>query len=142
MPQVIRCPHCSKGIQVPDNAGGKQLRCPLCSRMFIVGGQPAPAKEPVGAAAGGQGTAGPAAPPSRPPPAPRGGPPATPTECPACKSPLLPGAISCMDCGFLLQSDTAAQETEGAPNLCINPACGVANPPGETTCQRCSTPLP
>jgi len=25
MPQVIRCPHCTKAIQVPDNAGGKQV---------------------------------------------------------------------------------------------------------------------
>jgi tRNA A-37 threonylcarbamoyl transferase component Bud32 len=143
MPQVIRCPHCTKGVQVPDNAAGKQLRCPLCNRMFIVGGLPTPAKEPVGAAAAARGTPGPApTPPPRPaPPGPRAAP-STPTECPACKSPLLPGAISCMDCGFLLQSDTAVQETEGAPNLCINPACGVANPPGETTCQRCSTPLP
>src|SRR5262249_4815865 len=33
-------------------------------------------------------------------------------------------------------------EMEGPPNLCPNPACGVANPPGERNCQRCSTPLP
>jgi serine/threonine protein kinase len=48
-----------------------------------------------------------------------------------------------MDCGYLLQSDTgAAADAEGAPNLCVNPACGVANPPGERTCQRCGNPLP
>jgi serine/threonine protein kinase len=47
-----------------------------------------------------------------------------------------------MDCGYLIQSDAAAPEMEGAPNLCPNPACGVANPPGERYCQRCSTPLP
>jgi serine/threonine protein kinase len=46
-----------------------------------------------------------------------------------------------MDCGFLLQQDTAS-DSEGAPNLCINPACGVANPPTERYCQRCSNPLP
>ena len=67
----------------------------------------------------------------------------TPANCPACGSPLLPGAISCMDCGFLLQADGAAGEAEGpSPNICPNPACGVANPPGERNCQRCSTPLP
>ncbi len=32
-------------------------------------------------------------------------------------------------------------EMEGPPNLCPNPACGVANPPGERACQRCTTPL-
>jgi serine/threonine protein kinase len=47
-----------------------------------------------------------------------------------------------MDCGFLLQGDGAAAEPEGPPNLCTNPACGVANPPGERNCQRCGNPLP
>jgi serine/threonine protein kinase len=47
-----------------------------------------------------------------------------------------------MDCGFMLQADTGPSESEGAPNLCANPACGVANPPGERNCVRCSTPLP
>jgi serine/threonine protein kinase len=46
-----------------------------------------------------------------------------------------------MDCGYLIQAEGAAGE-EGAPNLCPNPACGVANAPGERYCQRCSTPLP
>jgi serine/threonine protein kinase len=46
-----------------------------------------------------------------------------------------------MDCGYLLQTESSV-EAEGAPNLCTNPACGVANPPGERYCQRCSTPLP
>src|SRR5262249_21930140 len=88
----------------------------------------------------------PAAPPPRP--TPRPSPPPTPipiaanpTECPACKAPLLPGAIACMDCGYLLQPDGAG-DAEGSPNLCSNPACGVANPSGERYCQRCSNPLP
>ena len=46
-----------------------------------------------------------------------------------------------MDCGFLIAGDMGAP-TEGPPNLCTNEACGVANPPGERTCQRCGTPLP
>jgi serine/threonine protein kinase len=54
---------------------------------------------------------------------------------------LLPGAIACMDCGYLLQAEGAG-DAEGAPTLCANPACGVANPPGERYCQRCSQPLP
>jgi serine/threonine-protein kinase len=46
-----------------------------------------------------------------------------------------------MDCGYLLQGESVA-EPEGPPNLCTNPACGVANPPGERNCQRCGSPLP
>jgi serine/threonine protein kinase len=46
-----------------------------------------------------------------------------------------------MDCGYLLQGATSG-ESEIQPCLCPNPACGVANPPGERTCQRCGTPLP
>jgi serine/threonine protein kinase len=47
-----------------------------------------------------------------------------------------------MDCGYMIQPPGAAAEQEGPPNLCTNPACGVANPPGEKNCQRCGTPLP
>ncbi len=48
-----------------------------------------------------------------------------------------------MDCGFLIQPDAAAVEADGVgPPLCPNPACGVANPPGERHCQRCGTPMP
>ena len=42
----------------------------------------------------------------------------------------------------MLQSDTGPAEPEGPPNLCANPACGVANPPGERNCQRCGNALP
>jgi serine/threonine protein kinase len=47
-----------------------------------------------------------------------------------------------MDCGFLLQNEGSSPDLDSPPNLCINPACGVANPPGERMCQRCSNPLP
>jgi serine/threonine protein kinase len=46
-----------------------------------------------------------------------------------------------MDCGYLIAADTSGADAEGAPNLCPNPACGVANPPGERYCQRCTSPL-
>jgi serine/threonine protein kinase len=46
-----------------------------------------------------------------------------------------------MECGYLVQTDAGAAE-EAPPSLCTNPACGVANPAGERTCQRCGTPLP
>ncbi|MCI0378017.1 MAG: protein kinase [Gemmataceae bacterium] len=141
MPQVLRCPHCQKSMQVPDNASGKTVRCPSCQKPFQVPGGVAP---PV------------AAPPvARPPaPSPTGNgarvqlvpatPPApvTPANCPACGATLLEGAVSCMDCGYLVQAEVAAAEAEGPPNLCANPACGVANPPGERNCQRCASPLP
>ena len=114
MPQVIRCPHCTKAMQVPDNAAGKQVRCPGCSRLFLVS-SPALAKQPVAAAAPtAKSSSGsvqidlaprPAPPPPAKGPATPAPPSAAPTECPACKSPLLPGAISCMDCGYLLQTE-------------------------------------
>jgi predicted Ser/Thr protein kinase len=151
MPQVIRCPHCTNAMQIADNSAGKQFRCPSCKKPFVVGGAPAPAPAMAGAAAGAGSSGGfrPPAPPPTPrpaavsPPPDSGSKPGVPgtTVCPACKAQLPEGAIACMDCGYLIQSESAGAD-EGAPNLCPNPACGVANPPGERNCQRCSTPLP
>ncbi len=164
MPLVIKCPSCATAMRLADDAAGKQFRCPTCQKPFTVGAA-APAREAVTATSGAASTAAsPTAPPapsapssssvrpavsaaSTPPPpttAPNKEPtppPQAPTKCPACKSELLPGAIACMDCGYLLQAESAP-DSEGAPNICPNPACGVANPPGERNCQRCSTPLP
>jgi serine/threonine protein kinase len=49
-----------------------------------------------------------------------------------------------MDCGFLIQAAGGAEAEggEGAPVICPNPACGVANPPTERYCVRCTSPLP
>jgi predicted Ser/Thr protein kinase len=144
MPQVIRCPHCTKSMQVPDNAAGKQVRCPQpgCAKIFLVPAQPVAAGVAAGAPPASYGRPSPPQPEPRlqappPPTATSGG-----TECPACKSQLLPGAIACMDCGYLIQPEGAAEEAAGPPNLCINPSCGVANPPSERNCQRCGQPLP
>lgn len=148
MPQVTRCPHCSKSIQVPEAAIGKNVRCPACKQVFPVPAARAPEPALVGTAAEAGTKAAPAAPAkeTRPgvgtelfsPPTP--GP--TATVCPACKSPLNPGAIACMDCGYLIQAAPSVSADEGPPSICPNPACGVANPPTERNCQRCSTPLP
>jgi predicted Ser/Thr protein kinase len=150
MSQILRCPHCQKSMQVPDNVAGKRVSCPSCKKPFMVPAPPAPLPAPstLGGAAVSTG-AFPAVPP-RPAPVPAPAPtngsraaaPATPTKCPQCNSQLLEGAVSCMDCGFLLQTDAGPMEPEGPPNLCANPACGVANPPGERNCQRCGNPLP
>jgi predicted Ser/Thr protein kinase len=142
-------------MQVPDNVVGKQVRCPTCKQPFTVGGPPprqpalvgAGVAAPAPAAADNRLKAAAPAPPAPPPvsapaSAPAPAPSEGPQECPACKSPLLPGAISCMDCGFMITPEGAPGEVEGPPNLCTNPACGVANPPGEKNCQRCGTPLP
>ncbi len=143
MPIIINCPHCTKAMQLPDGSAGKQFRCPNkdCQKPFVV---PAPsaAASQAGVNLGstpnlslpgaGGGVSKPAA----------GGKAPAPTKCPACCSDLLPGAIACMDCGFLIQSDSGGSDDGPAPNICPNPACGVANPPGERNCQRCTTPLP
>lgn len=61
-------------------------------------------------------------------------------QCPACGADILFGALSCMDCGFLL---AAAEESTGQAltELCPNPTCGVANSAGERHCARCGTAL-
>ncbi len=136
MPVIIKCPNaaCGKQMQVPDNAAGKRVQCPTCKQPFMV---PAAAPAPAAAAA----STGSASSISFSD-AGNGAKPAAPTKCPACGSKLNEGAVACMDCGFMLQADTGPAEPEGPPNLCANPACGVANPPGERNCQRCGNPLP
>src|SRR5262249_31596127 len=83
--------------------------------------------------------------PTRPPAALRTPPPAPASPetnvCPACHAALLPGAIACMDCGYLLQSD-GASETEGTPCLCPTRSGGAASAPTDRHCQRCGSPLP
>jgi eukaryotic-like serine/threonine-protein kinase len=129
-------------MQVPDNATGKNVRCPSCQKPFQVpaASPPVAVASAAGRPADASGQSSISLPPV-PPPQPAGSS-AGATECPSCGSQLLPGAIACMDCGFLIQADGAAAEPEGPPNLCTNPACGVANPPGERNCQRCGNPLP
>jgi predicted Ser/Thr protein kinase len=135
MPQVTRCPYCGKALQIPDDAIGKPVRCPFCKQLFAIrtapeerGARSAEREAPSNARSGAPRSA------LRAPPA--------PTECPSCRAKLLPGASACMDCGYVLSGDGAAVEAEGTPNLCPNPACGVANPPLERFCQRCASPLP
>ena len=142
MPMIINCPHCSQGDAAARRLGGQAV--PLSQRRLSEAvRRPGAGRRPRRRPSVSLGSTPnlnlsgaapkPAAPPRKPP---------TPTKCPACGSDLLPGAIACMDCGFLLQSDTGGGDEGPAPNLCPNPACGVANPPGERNCQRCSTPLP
>ncbi len=65
------------------------------------------------------------------------------SACPACGASLLEGAVACMDCGFLIGSGgSGAAAAKEDVNLCPNPACGVANPPGVHYCGRCAAPLP
>jgi hypothetical protein len=150
MPQLTRCPHCQRELKIPDGAAGN-LRCPLCQQIFAV--RAAPIREPVAAMAASDAptklpngavppvsvaAVRPSSPTNRIPPA---RPPASVHECPACKARLLPGAAACMECGYMVR-DGAAMDSEETPNLCPNPACGVANPVGERICQRCSGPLP
>ena len=151
MPQVISCPRCSQKMQVPDGSAGKQAKCPTCKTVFVIGG----ARQPVGAAVAAAPTPAalpstrpvPAPPPKPSAPAPAPAPPSTAAPagmkyCPACKSEVAESAVACLDCGYLFQTDAAAAESDEPPNLCSNPACGVANPPGERVCQRCGNPLP
>ena len=47
-----------------------------------------------------------------------------------------------MDCGYMMQADTTAADAGDQVIVCTNPACGVANPPGERNCVRCCNALP
>src|SRR5438552_14726600 len=107
MPQITRCPHCHRELKVPDGASGK-LRCPLCQQIFAV--RPAAAPVPV--------AVGVAAPPSQKlpngspvkpivtPTTPRATLAPPPTECPACKAKLSPGAAVCLECGYLIRVES------------------------------------
>lgn len=135
MAQVISCPKCGTKLSVPDDATGKQVKCPTatCQNVFIIGAGAPSGSVPRPAAPAPAPAAQASAPAAKAPP----------TKCPACSSDLLPGAVACMDCGYLIQTEAAGQtESEAPPLLCPNTACGVANPPGERNCVRCSTPLP
>src|SRR5262245_23613046 len=104
MPQIIRCPHCQKSMQAPDNVAGKRLQCPSCKKPFQVPGVAAPTAP-----------AKPAPPAAAQPstiqhqasvtgefqavqPRPSNGdgakpvPTSTPTKCPSCNAQLLEGA--------------------------------------------------
>lgn len=158
MPHPVSCPHCKKSMQAPDQLLGKSVKCPSCKKVFKV--EPAAAKVPVGAGVGSGPAVSTPSPSSPPAAAPTSAPSATAaeskstasveikptalpalTECPACKEKWTPGAISCMDCGYMLQVEGPSEEA-GPPVMCSNQACGVANPPGERNCQRCGQPLP
>lgn len=54
---VIRCPHCTKSMQIPDNASGKHVQCPSCKKPFAVPNlQPAAAPAAAPAAPANMGT--------------------------------------------------------------------------------------
>jgi hypothetical protein len=42
----IQCPSCNRALSMPEEMVGKQVRCPLCSHVFQVAGQGAPAPQP------------------------------------------------------------------------------------------------
>ncbi len=146
MPYVTTCPHCKQQMQMADGAAGKQFRCPMCKNAFIAPGPQAaapapPPKPPTPAPAPKPAAPAPPKPAAAPTPPKPAATPAAPTSCPSCGAKLLEGAVSCMDCGFLLQADTSS-DSEEAPNICPNTACNAANPPNLRYCTRCSTPLP
>lgn len=154
MSHVTRCPHCSTALQVPQDAGGRAIRCPVCKQLFAVRVTQAPAQTAPAS------VAPPAAQAPAPPTHANGGPPrpasgntnipparvAPPapasTKCPACGAICKANLKACSECGYVLVVDGTLEDNEAAPNLCPNESCGVANPPEERHCQRCGSPLP
>lgn len=132
---IFQCPKCKMQMRLPDQSGGKTFACPGCKEPFTVPIVQQPAAVPVAAVPQ-------SAPVSQPPAGNLSASNSDTSSCPACSAQLLPGAISCMDCGYLLQSDSGAQEEGAGPAICTNSACKAANPPGERNCQRCGQVLP
>ena len=155
MPQVISCPSTARSRCRCPTTRPASSSLPVC-KTAVHG--PRPGRRgwpPAGTAAVARGAAAGAA--AAPRPAPRPPAAAAPTSppVPACRrAPAhqgMPGlqlgpaarAPSPAWTAATCSSRTPAPPTpKGRPNLCTNPACGVANPPGERNCQRCSTPLP
>jgi hypothetical protein len=86
MPEITRCPDCSKNLRVPDDLLGKKVRCPGCNIMFVAqvgagvhehAASSAPAPAPRSPAYNSEFRSGPPAPSyqprydDRPPPPPR-----------------------------------------------------------------------
>lgn len=69
MPQTIGCPTCSAKLKVPDNAGGRRVKCPKCGGVIAIpsGVEPAPAERAAPPATPAEPVAPP--PPANPPPA-------------------------------------------------------------------------
>jgi len=89
---IVTCPSCKRQLNVPDNAGGKQVRCPICQGVFAVSVSAAPAAVP--AAAPPPSAPAPKAPhqqvQANPPPAARASPPSPPPEQVQTKPPAPP----------------------------------------------------
>jgi serine/threonine protein kinase len=147
MSHVTRCPHCNTALQVPQDAGGRAIRCPVCKQLFAVRVTqiPMPAAAPIAQIAVSTPAAKPALGASGNTGLPKqtNSAPARATgKCPGCGADTKFGHKSCPECGYLLSGDTSLDDAEAAPNLCPNESCGVANPPEERHCQRCGSPLP
>jgi hypothetical protein len=135
MPVVTRCVHCHKAAQVDEAFADRLVRCPACHQVFHARRA---AEEPPTQLTAGRAASNGHAPASTAPSPP------TPTVefCPACRDRMAPGAMACTSCGWMKPSAGTGLETDDQYVLCTNPACGVANPPGERHCQRCHTLLP
>jgi LSD1 subclass zinc finger protein len=97
MASALACPHCKRPLQLPDGMAGRQVRCPHCQGAFAV---PASAPVPILAAPT------PAAAPAKAPAA---------RTCPACQAPLRRGALSCLECGHMIEQPAAPRPVVAPP---------------------------
>lgn len=134
MPIITRCVHCQRPAQVPDSQADQPVRCPSCGQVFLArrdSGEPPTHLKPGGER------------PGRPPAPVNVAPPAPPVPlCPACRARLEPEAQACPECGWLRGGVSDNEAADEQPLVCLNPACGVANPVTERKCLRCHTLLP
>jgi uncharacterized membrane protein YhaH (DUF805 family) len=79
---------CGRLLRVPDDAAGRQARCPACGQTTTVPGRTAPSRSALGKFLEEELASGPVAIPTA-----SGG-------CPSCGKPLPPAAVVCIACGY------------------------------------------
>lgn len=116
MADEIRCPNCDKAYRWKPQIAGRKVRC-QCTQMFRVPDEAGDPIEAIGPLVSAPPEPQPEdqssdpyeldLPSDLPPPAPAKPAAARPTpsngKCPSCNSPLRPGAVICLNCGFNVQ---------------------------------------
>lgn len=97
------CDFCKQTLEATDDMAGQIVDCPNCQKPITIPAPkpPAASPKPVPAPAPARSAPPPRpAPQSKPEPAARTAAPAAAPTCPECASPMEPGSVLCLKCGF------------------------------------------
>jgi len=100
----FKCEFCKQTLEVSDDMAGEIVDCPNCQKSITIPRPPLRAVAPAPVAPAPAAPKPPVQqsrpqPPAKPAPAPAASAAKAPV-CPECKSPMQPGAVLCMSCGF------------------------------------------